>query len=134
MCNLLTLERMTRRVAAQASEISAILVQDRLIAQKLAAILVKCCLVRPRVDLGADLPRLDVTIVVATESLNGARDVGTKNDSPRRIDCSRRRHRTRNAAARHRHGCIARDACRAEAPQSRADPGCGNRDDGHSEA
>ena len=67
-------------MAAQAGKIGAILVQDRLIAQKLAGILVELRLIRPRIDLGADLPRLDLAVVIATETLERCPETAGTNE------------------------------------------------------
>ena len=113
-----------RQLPAQTCQIGAILFQDRLIAQKLAAILVEHRLIRPRIDLGADLSRFDFAIVVASEILHGAGNARADDNGLRRIDGARRRHRARNRAARRGNRDIARQARRGKAPQRGADAGC----------
>jgi predicted component of type VI protein secretion system len=54
--DLLTRERISRRVLAQPCEVGAIFFEDSLIALKLPGIAVERRPVQPRIYLGADLP------------------------------------------------------------------------------
>ena len=89
-----------------AREIDAVLVEHRLIAQQLAGILIERRLIGARIDLGADLTRPHLGVVVAVNVLNYAGVVGPDDDREHRIDGSGGGRGARNRAARDRHGDV----------------------------
>jgi hypothetical protein len=80
-------------------QIYTILAQDGPIAQKLASILVECCLIWTWVDLGADLTGLDHCVVVARKRLNDAGNVAPDDNREDGIDGAGRGYRARDGAA-----------------------------------
>ncbi len=98
--DLLPRERISCRMPAQTREIGAIFFEDRLVAQKLTGILVEPRLIRPRINLGADLSRLHLVTVIASEILDRAGDARTDDNGPCRIDRPYRRHGARHQRPR----------------------------------
>jgi len=101
-----------------AHEIRTVLVEHSLIAQKLAGILIEYRLIRAWIDLGADLIRSHLCVVVAVKVLNYARDVGPDNDREYGIDGSRcgygasnRATPRRSAHVLHRRGAMHAPPC-----------------------
>src|SRR5208282_1540046 len=108
-----------------AHEIRAVLVEHSLIAQKLAGILIKYRLIRAWIDLGADLIRSHLCVVVAVKILNYARDVGPDNDREYGIDGSRGGRRAGDGAARGRYCDVMHGSGAMRAPPCQCG-GCGN--------
>jgi hypothetical protein len=89
-------------VDAGVGEAGLVLVELGLGALQIGARLVNHDLERAWIDLGAQLPRLDLGVVVAIETLDDARDVGSDLDRDDRVDRARGHDRAHNIAGAHR--------------------------------
>ncbi len=122
---LLSRDRVLRGELLITRKIGAVFVKHCLIAKQLAFILVEYCLIGARIDLGANLTRTHLRVVVAIKVLNDAGVVGSDNDCKHRIDGSCGGRGASNSAVRGPHRDVLHGPASVHVPPNRAD-GCGN--------
>ena len=101
-------------------EISLVLFELCLRDRQIRLRLIDQRLIRPRIDLGADLTFLHLGVVVAVELLNDAGNVGPDNDRELGVDSATCRDGTSDRAPRDGHGRVMDGGPGAQGPP------CGN--------